>query len=140
MNWCLKRTLILQMQEREAMDEEVCGPRSQRQRLGYQPEMKEPPRRGRTERVTEKASHNPDDSVRLENKPPPPPPPAPHNFMGDNKFSCALNHLSLLLLIMSPKIGNQLLPQRFGTWWMQMRDFLIAQLAKNLPAMKETRF
>ena len=41
------------MEEREAMDEEVCGPRNHRQRLGYQPEMKEPPRRGRTERVTE---------------------------------------------------------------------------------------
>ena len=90
------------MEERGAMDEEVCGPRNHRQRLGYQPEMKEPPRRGRTERVTEKASHNPDDSVRLESKPTPPPPLAPHNFMGDNKFFSGLNHLSLLLLIMSP--------------------------------------
>lgn len=74
MDRCLKRALILQMEDREAVEEEACGPRNQRQRLGYQPEMKEPPRRGRTERVAEKASHNSDESFRLENKPPPPPP------------------------------------------------------------------
>lgn len=61
------------MGEREVMDEEACSPRNQSQRLGYQPEMKEPPRRRRAERVTEKASHNSDDSIRLENKPYTPP-------------------------------------------------------------------